>query len=645
MIFIYLLISKQNNMKKLIFTLLVALLAISGYAQTTAPSNGNWVIVDSSYNVGPQSQGYTLANLYYDNTTTTKIAGLQFRVFYDKVAFGGAKPIVTLLYSSTDQYMQYVADSVNGNITVTLAYTGTNNSFTYADGAAFQIKFFHEDATAFQALTSIDSLKVTGTLTFPSYASTIAGIDTTLSLHSYGGEFKMNRLKYHGRFTNVTGSGSKDITVALEKRPKTSTGAWTQVKVDTTDVTGYFAFDEILDTTYWDAHLYVKGDTMAVGNTVSVADAQKVNKFVIGEETPAGFDFYASDVNGSYGITIADVSAIYGRLAGRFSVWPNSVQDVRFFSASEYATINGSTTNYTSTIAGVTNLTFDIIAGQPDSVTFYVLGGGDANGTGFHMARTIPIEILNPSKTPQYIIDETVEYDFPTATIEINLPKIGITEGSLLNVPMKVLTQGEQVGSIQLALAYDNALLEFKGIKTEQKFMNWMSFLNPNNGVVEWAGADMSKNEYLANNGESVLTLQFTALSPQTTWDHSPLYVIRKYAGDADATDLRITPTNGVVKIFKVNGGGVLTKDCEIIVAPNPTDGLAFVSFSVPEDGEISVGFYDASGKLVYSVYKGKMYKGKYLYPVDLSNVTPGTYYGILQTGSQIKSNKTIKLN
>ena len=632
-------------MKNLFLTLVLALLAITGYAQTTAPSSGNWVIVDSSYNVGPQSQGFTLANLYYDNTTTTKIAGLQFRVFYDKVAFGGAKPIVSLLYSTSDQYMQYVADSVNGNITVTLAYTGTNNSFTYANGAAFQIKFFHQAATAFQALTSIDSLKVTGTLTFPSYASTIAGIDTTLSLHSYGGEFKMNRLKYHGRFTNVTGSGSKNITIALEKRPKTSTGAWTQVKLDTTDITGYFAFDEILDTTYWDAHLYVKGDTMAVGNTVSVADAQKVNKFVIGEETPAGFDFYASDVNGSYGITIADVSAIYGRLAGRFSVWPNSVQDVRFFTVSQYNTINGSSTNYTSTIAGVTNLTFDIVAGQPDSVTFYVLGGGDANGTGFHMARTIPIEILNPSKTPQYIIDETVEYDFPTATIEINLPKIEITEGSLLNVPMKVLTQGDQVGSIQLALAYDNSLLEFKGIKTEEKFMNWMSFLNPNNGIVEWAGADMSRNEYLANDGDIVLTLQFTALSPQSTWNNSPLYVIRKYAGDANATDLRITPTNGVVKIFRINGGAVTTKDCEIIVSPNPTEGLALVSFSVPEDGEINVGFYDASGKLVHTVFSGKMYKGKYLYPVDLTNVIPGTYYGILRTQNEIKTNKTIKLN
>jgi hypothetical protein len=54
--FQYLLISKQNNMKNFFLTLVMACLTVIGYAQTTAPSNGNWVIVDSSYNVGPQSQ-------------------------------------------------------------------------------------------------------------------------------------------------------------------------------------------------------------------------------------------------------------------------------------------------------------------------------------------------------------------------------------------------------------------------------------------------------------------------------------------------------------------------------------------------------------------------------------------------------------
>jgi hypothetical protein len=632
-------------MKKLLLALLLVLSAAVGYAQPGAPSSGRWVIVDTTYQVGTQTLGVTKSKLYYANTTSNKISGLQFRVYYDKVAFGGAKPTVALMYSATDQYLQYVADSVNGNITVTLVYTGSSSTFSYADGAAVEITFTHAPPATFQYLTSIDSMKITGTLTYPNMASTINGNDTSLNMYSYGGAFKLNRLKYRGKFTNVTGSGTKNLTVALEKRVKGTSGSWTPVNVATTDTAGKFAFDVIMDTTYWDAHLYVKGDTMGVYATVSVADAQKVNQFVLGTATPTGFDYYSADVNGSNSISIADVYSIYGRLAGRFSTWPNSVQDVKFFTATEFSTINGSSTNYTSSISGVTNLVFDIVAGQPDSITFYTLGKGDANGTGFHMARITPIEIINPSNAPKYIIDETVNYDFPTATIEVNMPQITVDAGNLVNVPVKVLTNGGQVGSVQLAFAYDNSLLEFKGIETEQKFMNWMSFLNPNNGIVEWAGADMSKNENLANDGDKIMNLQFTALQPQTNWSVSPLYVIRKFAGNGNATDLSITPTNGVIKIFRLanpkNGG----KDAEISVFPNPTNGPLTVTFTVPEDDIVSVGFYDNNGILIRTVYTGKMYKGTYTYTADIANHTDGVYYGILTTQNAVKSNKIIKVN
>jgi hypothetical protein len=267
--------------------------------------------------------------------------------------------------------MQYVADSINGSVTITLVYTGSNSTFNYSNAAAFELTFTHANPTIFQALSSIDSLKVTGAQPFPAIASTINGNDTALNLYSYGGVFSLPRLAYSGRFINVTGTGSKNIAVSLEKRPKNTTGAWVNVKTIKTDSMGLFAFNELVDTTFWDAHLFVKGDTMNVGTTVSVADAQKVNKFVLRELTPTGFDFYSSDVNGNDNITVSDVYTLYGRLAGRFTSWPNNVKDVRFFSVSEYNTINTSSVSLQSTIPGVTNLIFDIIPGQPDSVNFY----------------------------------------------------------------------------------------------------------------------------------------------------------------------------------------------------------------------------------------------------------------------------------
>ena len=628
-------------MKKILIAFLLMLGTLSGFSQVAAPSPGTWIMADSSYNVGSGTAGITKAKLHFANTTTTNISGMQFRVYYDKVAFNGLKPTVSLLYSGS-HYMQYVSDSINGHITITTVFTGSSSTFSYADSSAFEITFTHSAPAIFQYLTSIDSLKFTGATTFTNLASSINGNDTLLNTYSYGGAFKMQRLKYHGKFINVTGSGTKNLTVALEKRPKGFTGAWTPIATAMTNTLGAFNFNSICDTTYWDAQLYVKGDTMSLGATISVADAQKVNQFVLGQSTPIGFDFYSSDVNGSNSISISDVYSIYGRLAGRFSAWPNGVQDVKFFTESEYGSINTSVVNLGTTYPGVTNFTFQIVAGMPDSVTYYVLGAGDANGTGFHMARITPIEIINPSNAPKYIIDETVEYDFPTSQIEINMPKIDVKEGSLVSIPVIVKTTGDQVGSVQLAFAYDDEILNFKGIETEVKTMNWMSFINPNNGIIEWAGADMSENKYLANNDEKLITLNFTALKPQADWVNSPLYVIRKFAGNANAKDLSINPTNGVVKVFRLSGGG-LGNGTQISVAPNPTNDFTFVTFYVPEDGYVTVGFYDTYGSLIQKIFEGKMYKGDYTYQVDLSSVAPGVYYGVLNTGKQTTSTKAVK--
>lgn len=169
---------------------------------------------------------------------------------------------------------------------------------------------------------------------------------------------------------------AKNLTVSLEKKLK-SGGSWSYVQTSVTNTSGRFNFTDVeIDTTAWNVRIAVKGDTMGVGSIVSVSDAQRINQYVLGTQTPTGFDFYTSDANGDDKITISDVYSVYGRVGGRFTAFPNSVQDVLFFTESEYNTINNSSTNYTSTIQGVTNFTFDIIAGQPDSVTYYVVCPG-----------------------------------------------------------------------------------------------------------------------------------------------------------------------------------------------------------------------------------------------------------------------------
>ncbi len=56
------------------------------------------------------------------------------------------------------------------------------------------------------------------------------------------------------------------------------------------------------------------------------------------------------------------------------------------------------------------------------------------------------------------------------------MPKVTVDEGNLVNVPVKVLTDGKQLGALQLDLRYDTAYLEFKKVENTEKMMKWTSY-------------------------------------------------------------------------------------------------------------------------------------------------------------------------
>jgi hypothetical protein len=623
--------------------LLFTTLALPAFSQSgpPAPSSGIWAIIDTNYTVGTHTLGVTKAKLTLQNTTTSKITGVQFRVFYDKNAFSSAS--VALVGSTTNLYLQSVDNNANGYVTITLVYTGSSSTYELADGETFEITFNHVTAATFQALTSITPLSWSGAFPYSQVAAEQPGNDIALSLHNYGGIFNRPTLDYHGTFTNVTGSGAKNLTLALQKKPKTGS-TWSQVNSYTTDINGDFSFSEILDTTYFDVRLAIQGDTMGVGNVISVADAQQINQWVIGGATPAGWDFYHADVNGDNSISISDAYGVFGRIAGRFAVWPNSVKDVKFFTVSEYNAITGTpATNFTSTYPGTTNFTFNILPGQPDSVTFYVMVPGDANNTGYHMARLIPIEIQNPTNAPNHLIDESVEYDFVAPTIEVNVPSLTVDEGNLVKLPVKVFTGGNKVGALQLALKFDGDLLEFKQVLNSEKSMNWISFINPMDSVVEWGGYDRTNGDNLFIDGETVFTLTFLAKKPKDEWGQSPLYTTRKFVGAADCGDMNVTPTNGLYQVKMVKG--ISLKENEILVYPNPTTGEVTIKFNVPVDGNVTLSFVDINGKVVSNILNEYMPSGNYTYRASLSGFVPGNYYTTMTSSTAISVNKTVLVN
>jgi hypothetical protein len=636
-------------MKKFLAALLVVLTfsANSLFAQTgpPAPGTGIYAIIDTTYDVGSYTLGESHAKITLKNSTSTKYTGVQFRVFYDKNAFSAAS--VTQLGTTTNLDMQFLDNNTNGHVTISLVYTGSSSTYSIGDGEKFDIKFTHVSGASFFALSSIDSLRWTGAQSYNQYAAAQSGLDTTLALHSYGGAWYQPHLSYHGTFTNVTGSGAKNLTLALEKKVKVG-GSWTQHATYTTDVNGDFSFNEIIDTTYYDVRLAVKGDTMGVGNVISTADAQLINQWILGSSTPSGWDFYTADVNESDNLTITDAYGVFGRISGRFTSWPNNVKDIKFFTVSEKNTITGSpSTNYTSTISGVTNFYHMILPGQPDSVTYYVLVPGDANGTGYHMARLTPIEIL-PTPDPNYpsamenIIDMSVEYDFPTKSMEINMPTIKVNEGNLVEIPVKVKSNGEMISSLQLGMLYDENLLEFKELQNSDKSMFWMSSLNPMDGIIEWAGYDPSADKkYMIPDNYYLFTLKFIAKKPQGEWQTSPLYTTRKFSGDASSKDMTIYPTNGILIVAKM--AMIENESDHTIVYPNPTTGEFNVNFTVKQPGKVKLYVMDMNGSIQHVILEKDMPSGQYTYSSNIESLASGLYIATLQTQSQSEGLRIIK--
>jgi hypothetical protein len=615
-------------MKKLV-TLLFLFVGLVGFAQVcpTPTTTGAFVTLDATYQLATTTAGSTDVGLCFYNNTTELITAAQFRVFYDKNTFSGVSD-VTSLNTSYAQYLQFVDNPTVGYVTITMSYTGNLSSFTIPNGAFVKLNLTH--VAGFASLTSTTPMTFSGVQTFPQTSTNQAGMDYALNLQNFGGVFLPQTFSYSGTFTNVTGSGAKNIPVILEKKLMTAS-SWTTVTTSTTDVDGNFTFTNLpIDITSWDVRIRVNGSSLATGNIISVSDSQKINRFVLGQDTPTGFDFYTADVNGDNNITVSDVYGVFGRVSGRFTVWPNSVKDVKFFSASEYASINGATSSLQSTIPGVTDLVFNILPGAGNTVTFYVAAPGDANGTGFQMARMTPIEILNPANAPLHIIDVTTTYDDNTLnTIEVHYPNLSVNEENLVEVPVSVKTNGQQLGSLQLAMNYNSTLLDFRGIKLESKIGNWVSFMNPNDNVVEWGGYDPTLNTKLLQDNELAFTLQFISRQIQSDWGVSPLYVTRKHAGNPSAKDFKITPTDGIVTIMRIGGVGELKES--MMVYPNPVEDLVNVRFKVTENGSTWLGIYSLDGRELQVIVNKSMPKGDYNYMANLGYLPSGEYIAVLR--------------
>jgi hypothetical protein len=105
---------------------------------------------------------------------------------------------------------------------------------------------------------------------------------------------------------------------------------------------------------------------------------------------------------------------------------------------------------------------------------------------------------------------------------------------------------------------------------------------------------------------------------------------VHKFAGDNQCKDLEITPTNGIVQVYKMVNGH-MTDVNGMIVYPNPTEDYVTVKFEVKEYGNVRLSVYGVDGKEYKVMVNDKMPQGDYQYSTNLGYLPSGVYMAVLK--------------
>ena len=342
-------------------------------AQTTSPdATKPYVILDSSYALeSTNSSNNTIVDLYYDNTSGTKVKGIQFSFNYDVSVFD--PPTVT--YNNTSGTDAYLSTSIaNGVVKVVWAYTGATATFDITAGNMFDVSLPFKDSYANSSVADID---FTNNLT--AYYAKADGTDAVLGTSDNGGNFTEPAFNYVATILNSPSNPAQSIPVILQKSSDGS--SWTNVSTVTTAANGTATFSANLDQAYWQIRLRIASGLNA-STALSTADANMIAQIAAGAQATSGIQFYTANPNQANGVTVSDSYLLFARLATNGTSYANN-PDVLFFTEAQYNTISNATSDQSSSIPGLAEFLSPNINGTTTG-NFYILVLGDANGTGLN---------------------------------------------------------------------------------------------------------------------------------------------------------------------------------------------------------------------------------------------------------------------
>lgn len=634
---------------------LVLMLPFVSYSQNGANevllapnSNSPHILVDTLFTLNNDATiGYTEVYLHFSNPTVDEITAVQFRIFYDNVQFETPEiywgPTATPV---TDKYGSYFANS--DYVNVIASYTGNSQTFDWADGAMFKLRLYH----SLSYVGTPDSIAIAGSTTYNNLATTSNGLDETLEMYNYGGNFQMDTLEFPIKVRNADGSNAQGMWFTAEKRLKSQTaGTWTSITVDSTDSDGLLIVQDQIDTNYWDLKITASSDTMSDGFAISVTDAYKLANHSSQQDTLSGIEWYEGDVNESGDVSISDAFAVFNRLALQSTDWSSlfsGINNVAILWPDDWNTANSATAAPSfSNVPRVYSI--DTIVNSMDSLKPYIYVIGDATTTGYNNPGVLVAKMADPGIGTDYILDPAVYLSNKPDTVEFRIPKLLMTADNTMSVPVTLYTFGNQLGAIQMGIEYDTTIFRFESIEMGEATSKWTSVLSVEKGEVFWAGHEDKLNPALVSDMSTEFTFNFEVIDP-IGWQQSPLRIVDKMAGDLYANDVSISPSPNDGSV--VNRTSIDPELNELMngfkVYPNPTTELmghwiVFEYHTYLDEGDINAIVYSINGREAMR-WSDKIYQSGFQFQgFSMENLPNGMYLVRLVTSDRDKVYRIIK--
>jgi hypothetical protein len=211
-----------------------------------------------------------------------------------------------------------------------------------------------------------------------------------------------------------------------------------------------------------------------------------------------------------------------------------------------------------------------------------------------------------------------------------------------VTLPVTLVTNGVDVGSLQFGIVYDTTLLEFKNIDVSEKVKGWTSYILVKGNHVEWGGYETSNKQDVIRSNAEVFNLTFKV--KKTGWTESPVRVVTKAVGNSKAEDVNIDESKADGKIVYMRAPIEFDFDNVFVPYPVPfANSLTIETMPLMMGNEFSVEVINQLGQTVFTESQNVYTGGTQRMYIDMSAQPKGVYFVRYKNGNTVSVKQVVK--